>query len=340
MKSALAATLMVLLAASLAGCSGSTPGDDDKDGLTRDEETFGWDVRLVALDGTTTTRHVTSDPAKWSTDGSALDDHYKYALGLDPNAIDTDHDGLTDCQEVRARNLTQCADADSPGPFDGGYGTRADQADTDQDGLSDAAEVLGVDLRLANGTVRSVHSDPLRADTDRDGLLDGKEIATGGDPQVADTDGDGCKDGLDVDPAHDLRLLPGLQSFKWNGSGSAQVQFILNVGGAGWTVPPDHGVAVGPGENKSLADEAPTPLRPTCSFSPAQPWMPIQVFVYRIDGTLKLVDVGAKDPAAYVNGLDGRLSMASDGTRVVGSIVLRGPDATLRLTPQRVAPAS
>jgi hypothetical protein len=335
-KPAFALALLLLCATTLAGCSGGTPGDDDKDGLTRDEETNGWDIHPTALDGTISTRHVTADPNKWSTDGSALDDHYKYGLGLDPHAVDTDADGLSDCQEVRSRDLAKCADPDSKGPFDGGYGTRADQADTDQDGLSDGAELHGIDLRLANGTVRRVHSDPLRSDTDRDGLLDGKEIATGGDPQVMDTDGDGCKDGLDVDPAHDLRLLPGLQSFKWDGQGNAQVQFVLNIGGASWTIPSDHGIDVAAGQNKSLADQVPTPAKPTCSFSPASPWMPIQAYAYRVDGAVKRLDLGGKDPAAYLNGLDGRVALASDGAGPVARLVLRGADGELWLAPHRV----
>jgi hypothetical protein len=335
----LPALAAALLAASLlAGCQSPPSPDSDKDGLTDAEELGGWEVTVLRLDGTTATRHVASDPSKWSTDGSALDDHYKFALGLDPHAADTDGDGLTDCQEARDRNLSKCSDPDAPGPFDGGYTTLGNRVDTDGDGLGDGAEVTGFDIPAPGGGTRHATSDPLRADTDRDGLLDGQEAATGADPRTADTDGDGCRDGLDVDPVHDLKLLPGLRSLAWTAP-AGHVQFILNLGGAAWTLPAQGGIDVSPGQNRSLADLAPEPARPTCSFSPAHPWLPLQVLAYRTDGARGRADIGGNattGAAGYVNGRTGAYALDGEGLHPVANLVLRGGDGTLWLAPERV----
>jgi hypothetical protein len=329
-----AAASLLLCAIALAGCSGGNP-DPDRDGLTTGEELAGWDITVTRLDGTLATRHVASDPTKWATDGSQLDDHYKYGLGLDPAAADTDQDGLTDCQEVRHRDLGVCGTPGHPGPFDGGYATLANRADTDGDGLSDGAEVHGVAVPGGNGTART--SDPLRSDTDRDGLLDGQEAEAGADPRSLDSDGDGCRDGLDVDPLQDLRLAPGLRSLDWAGA-AAHVQLTVNVGGAHWTVPDQGGFSVGSGQNRSLEDLAPPPERPTCSHSPAHPWLPVQVLAYQVDGSAaRRLDLGANGTAvAYLNGRSGALALGPDGARPVAGVVLDGPDGTLWLVPRRV----
>ena len=71
----------------------------------------------------------------------------------DPNStIDSDHDGLTDYQEVHV------------------YHTDMLRADTDGDGLSDGDEV------------NIYHTDPLKADTDGDGYSDGVEVKGGFNP--------------------------------------------------------------------------------------------------------------------------------------------------------------
>ncbi|MEA3143073.1 MAG: large repetitive protein [Thermoplasmata archaeon] len=329
-----AAVALLLCGALLSGCSTPASPDSDHDGLTDAEETLGWDIAILRVDGTSEARHVASDPAKWSTDGSALDDHYKFALGLDPRAPDTDGDGLTDCQEVRARDLAVCGNPDAPGPFDGGHGTLPNRADTDGDRLSDGAEVQGFAIPGPNGT-RTVTSDPVRFDSDGDGLPDGQEAQAGADPRAADSDGDGCKDGLDADPLHDLKLVPGLRSLLWNGTARAHVQFVLNVGGASWAIPADSGVEVGPGENRSLAGLEPAPARPTCSFSPAHPWLPVQVLAYQVDGTPRALDLGVGSVAGYVNGRTGAFARSPDG-EPVGGLALRGADGTLWLAPERL----
>jgi hypothetical protein len=71
----------------------------------------------------------------------------------DPNStIDSDHDGLTDYQEVHV------------------YHTDMLRSDTDGDGLSDGDEV------------NIYHTDPLKADTDGDGYSDGAEVKSGYNP--------------------------------------------------------------------------------------------------------------------------------------------------------------
>lgn len=71
----------------------------------------------------------------------------------DPNStVDTDHDGLTDYQEVHI------------------YHTNPLKADTDGDGLSDRDEVM------------VWHTDPLNPDTDGDGYKDGDEVKNGFNP--------------------------------------------------------------------------------------------------------------------------------------------------------------
>jgi Bacterial TSP3 repeat len=71
----------------------------------------------------------------------------------DPNStVDTDHDGLTDYQEVHV------------------YHTDPLKADTDADGLSDRDEVM------------VWHTDPLNPDTDGDGYKDGDEVKNGFNP--------------------------------------------------------------------------------------------------------------------------------------------------------------
>lgn len=80
---------------------------------------------------------------------------------------DTDHDGLSDEQELNE------------------YGTNPLKADTDDDGLPDRKEI-------------QLGTDPLNPDTDHDGLTDGMEIKLGTNPLVADTDGDGLSDAWEV----------------------------------------------------------------------------------------------------------------------------------------------
>ena len=97
---------------------------------------------------------------------------------------DSDHDGLTDSEEINI------------------YHTDPHNPDTDGDGLTDGDEV------------KKYHTDPLNIDTDGDGLTDGAEVNVWHtDPLNPDTDGDGHLDGVEVyygyDPLGPGKLPPG-----------------------------------------------------------------------------------------------------------------------------------
>lgn len=103
------------------------------------------------------------------------------------DGTDTDHDGLTDCQE---RNGA------IGGPhFGKRYTSDPTLADTDGDGLTDAEEI-GPKLSLPFGnrtfTRNLVFSDPRLADTDGDGLSDREEKifrTSGWRKDIVDSDG-------------------------------------------------------------------------------------------------------------------------------------------------------
>jgi len=270
---ALALCLMVA-AVALAGCtSDKPPPDSDGDGLTDLQETVGWDITVHAANGTLV-RHVTSDPDNPYTDG-ALPDRYKLILGLDPNARDTDGDGLTDCQEAYERNVTRCDDPAQRDALvaqhDGGYGTLANLADTDGDGLPDGLEVHGEPVAVA-GTVRLVTTDPLVRDTDHDGLADGQEVRVGADPTVRDTDGDGCIDSLDPLPAVAERYSLQLLSLHVNGSARA-VRLTARLGG---TVT-DAVANLTEGEADAANVHFASVRASGCNVSPLAPWVSVSV---------------------------------------------------------------
>jgi hypothetical protein len=109
------------------------------------------------------------------SDGDGLFDDYEVSVGLNPQAADSDDDGLSDYEELNQ--------ADQNNGSDPGSG------DADGDGLSDGYEEQ---VSLTNATT---------ADTDGDGLSDGSEInLTGTDPLRADSDNDGMVDSCDLHP--------------------------------------------------------------------------------------------------------------------------------------------
>jgi len=104
-----------------------------------------------------------SPPSDPDGDGLGYEDEHRW--GLDPQARDTDHDGIDDGTELAYWQ----ARARGPDP---------PAMDVDGDGLYDVA-------------------DP---DSDGDGLLDGKELEKGTDPADIDTDMDRLSDGVDPNP--------------------------------------------------------------------------------------------------------------------------------------------
>ncbi|MFT5192712.1 MAG: hypothetical protein ACI9DF_005832 [Verrucomicrobiales bacterium] len=89
-------------------------------------------------------------------DGDGLTDQGEHDASTDPNAKDTDGDGLEDGPEITTHNTLPLV------------------ADTDSDGRSDGDEVAG-----------DVTSDPLVEDTDGDGFRDRFEVAQRSDPSSA-----------------------------------------------------------------------------------------------------------------------------------------------------------
>jgi hypothetical protein len=138
-----------------------------------------------------TTEPVVADTAV-ATDSDLDGDNYADAqeleIGLDPNNIDTDGDGVADGDEGTL------------------YGTDPFTWDTDGDGLSDGVELYDTHtdplVWNADGGGETVAATELVAtegatsgDGDADRLADADEAAVGTDPANPDTDGDGYYDG-------------------------------------------------------------------------------------------------------------------------------------------------
>ncbi|MFT5457554.1 MAG: hypothetical protein ACI9K2_004051 [Myxococcota bacterium] len=109
------------------------------------------------------------------------------------NAMDSDGDGLMDCDEQTLGTDPLLADSDGDTLSDGDevnlYPTDPKNTDTDNDGLDDGYEVY------------TAYTDPVVADSDNDGLLDGAELST--DSMNPDTDGDTLLDGAEVNAGTD-----------------------------------------------------------------------------------------------------------------------------------------
>ncbi len=139
--------------------------DTDGDGFSDGDEVLGWkcvidEVGYGSLANGTllTTRSVTSDPNAYDTDNDGLSDYEEYTIQTDPRSIDTDGDGLTDYEEwnIWISNPSSVdTDGDARGPnqdlapasalFDGQelslYNTSPTLSDTDADGKTDFEEV-------------------------------------------------------------------------------------------------------------------------------------------------------------------------------------------------------
>jgi outer membrane protein OmpA-like peptidoglycan-associated protein len=155
--------------------SGSS-GDDDFDGLTNAEE-----------------EAAGTNPEAADSDGDGLPDGEEISrYRTNPLRNDTDSDGLGDGDEVTKYHTDPArSDSDGDSLTDGDevrtHGTDPLNPDTDGDGLTDGLEVL------------QYNTNPLGSDTDGDGLPDGEEVNTfRSNPALADTDGDGLPDGEEV----------------------------------------------------------------------------------------------------------------------------------------------
>ena len=132
---------------------------------------------------------IDSDPFNPDTDTDGLPDGYEVlTLGTDPLEIDTDENGILDCDEdfdtdnlnnlgeYQYQTLPFTSDTDEDGLLDGDevnyYGTIPTDADTDDDKLLDGEEGYNGCIYIEHG----VYFDPLNPDTDGNGILDGDEV--------------------------------------------------------------------------------------------------------------------------------------------------------------------
>ncbi|NQU38887.1 MAG: matrixin family metalloprotease [Lentisphaerae bacterium] len=106
---------------------GTTPFDSDGDGMSDEwEEAHGLDPLNPSGD-----HGADGDP-----DEDGLSNLYEYLTGNDPNAVDSDGNGVSDGNEdFDGDGLSNAAELSA--------GTRPDQVDTDDDGVSDWEEVTG-----------------------------------------------------------------------------------------------------------------------------------------------------------------------------------------------------
>jgi hypothetical protein len=136
--------------------------DIDGDGLANSFETEGWTIQLDLLGMGTeneflTSRIVSSDPDAADTDGDGLDDGAEFLIRSDPRSIDSDKDGLDDDVEwiqYKSNPASVDSDSDARGPdgtkfpnqalFDGNeileLRTSPTLADTDGDSKTDLEE--------------------------------------------------------------------------------------------------------------------------------------------------------------------------------------------------------
>lgn len=127
--------------------SGTQIVDTDGDGLSDNVEVRGWTVTVTLLNGSTSTRQVTSDPNNRDADGDNLWDAQELNIGIDPRSADTDGDQLNDFaefNEIYSDPTNQDSDGDSLDDFleFAFFKTSPVFADTDGDQLKDAYEIF------------------------------------------------------------------------------------------------------------------------------------------------------------------------------------------------------
>jgi hypothetical protein len=148
---------------------------------------------------------VASDSA--DLDGDNYPDAQELAVGLDPNNVDTDGDGVADGDEVNIYGTDPLVwDTDGDGVSDGDelYNTRTDPLIWDEptsevaQGSDEGAAATDLSTEeAAPAETAPVEAAPADtgADSDGDRLSDADEAALGTDPTNPDTDGDGYYDG-------------------------------------------------------------------------------------------------------------------------------------------------
>ncbi|MDH5426336.1 MAG: hypothetical protein OEY29_15210 [Gammaproteobacteria bacterium] len=130
--------------------------DTDLDGLMDYQESQGWTVNIIQLDGSVVTKTVTSNELLADTDGDNLSDFEEFTNNADPRNADTDGDNITDYDEW---NVV--------------FSSMTDK-DSDNDGLPDLDEYS------------FYFTSPVNVDTDGDGISDADEIDNNRNPRIAD----------------------------------------------------------------------------------------------------------------------------------------------------------
>jgi von Willebrand factor type A domain/Bacterial TSP3 repeat len=112
----------------------------------------------------------------------------QFASVFGDTGVDTDGDGLTDCQEVQGIYVMSLGRIVKTDPL---------LFDSDSDGFSDSAELgplFKAPLVALSPYAAKGFSDPMSKDGDGDGIEDADEYRLGTNPLSADSDGDGLKD--------------------------------------------------------------------------------------------------------------------------------------------------
>lgn len=164
--------------------SGSHGADADRDGLS--------DMAEAAIH---------TNPNAFDTDGDGVPDAFElFATHTDPRVADSDGDGMNDGAEIDLDDPDAYADDDHDGFCNAqetaGLGSDPHNADSDGDGIDDLHEFY-----FGTAINDRAHPEP---DHDHDGEPDAFEMANGTDPEYAtsepaDGDGDSIADWLDPD---------------------------------------------------------------------------------------------------------------------------------------------
>lgn len=227
-------TCLILLTATLAGCTG---GEEEPAGA--------WTVTVRHADGSEDSYDVKSWDLGADRDEDGLDDLQEMLQQTDPRKADTDEDGLLDgnnvtlsvgkapMQEWIDLGLVHFEDAEGNRVFQGEYphGSTVLNAESDGDGIADGEEVQGYSVDVL-GEERFVQTSPRMSDTSGDGISDGVSRSAGLDPSTRDTDGDSVDDGQDLDPFRDLEAAFDISTIDLAGSsGSRSLYFHVQVPG-------------------------------------------------------------------------------------------------------------
>ncbi|MFH1830875.1 MAG: hypothetical protein ABH871_08900, partial [Pseudomonadota bacterium] len=164
-----------------------------------------------------------SDPLNVDTDADSLEDFTEvngWPYRTNPNAADTDADGMLDKEEDRDANLLIAITLQEGQGCQAGVTSDTDPryADTDGDGLSDSMEIAGSIMSPSNfmtligdpliwGQGGIPHaSSPVATDSDGDGLKDNEEY---NGSVITYFDSNPCMIDSDGDSKHDKDELPG-----------------------------------------------------------------------------------------------------------------------------------